>query len=90
MTDHDPDVQQAIDVAAQELARRLRPWIAGMADLDTFAVRFIEDLHKRGWRPIPRPQPIQRRPAGDPPSAEWRKVADRIRSRTEAAAEAAQ
>ena len=56
--DHDTDLQRAIDTAAQELARRLRPWVAGMADLDAFAVRFIQDMHGQGWRPIPRPAAI--------------------------------
>jgi hypothetical protein len=58
MTDRDPEVQRHIDAAAHELARRLRPWVTGMADPDAFALRFIEDMHGEGWRPIPRPAPL--------------------------------
>jgi hypothetical protein len=58
MTDHDPEVQRAIDTAAHELARRLRPWATAMADPDAFAAAFIEDLHAEGWRPIPKPLPL--------------------------------
>ena len=85
----DPDIQRAVDTAARELARRIRANPAP-ADPDALAAAYVRDLCAEGWRPIPRPQPIQSRPAGDPPSAEWRAAADRIRSRTEAAAEAAQ
>lgn len=83
MTAHDPDVQRAIDDAARELARRLRPWVAESCDLDRLAAAYVEDLHGQGWRPIPRPQAVERRPAGDPPNTEWRQAADRIRNRTE-------
>jgi len=74
------EIDQAAETAAHELARRIRANPAP-ADPDAFAKAFIADLRAEGWRPIPRPQPIQCRPAGDPPSAEWRRAADRIRNR---------
>lgn len=88
MSAHDFDAEHAAAVA--EIAALIAPRLLPGIDADRLADRAVTALRDRGWRPIPRPQPIQRRPAGDPPSAEWRKVADRIRSRTEAAAEAAQ
>lgn len=88
MSAHDFDAEHAAAVA--EIAALIAPRLLPGIDADYVAERAVTALHERGWRPIPRPQPIQRRPAGDPPSAEWRAAADRIRSRTEAAAEAAQ
>jgi len=80
---HDPDVQRAIDDAARELARRLRPWVADSCDIDRLAAAYVEDLHKRGWRPIPRTPAIERQAAGSPPPPEWRQVADKIRARAD-------
>jgi hypothetical protein len=83
VSDRDPDLQFAIDVAAQELARRLRPWVAGMADLDSFAVRFVEDMHGQGWRPIPKPPPLATGRPGDPPNTEWRQARQALTQTTD-------
>lgn len=50
MSAHDRDTERAILAAAAELARRIRPWVTGMADPDAFAARFIGDMHADGWR----------------------------------------
>ncbi|WP_395109807.1 hypothetical protein [Actinomadura sp. SCN-SB] len=79
MTDRDPTLQAEMDRAAAELARRIRPWATGMADPDSFARRFVEDLHAEGWWPHPRPLPIAPKGPPSPPNTEWRRAAAKIR-----------
>lgn len=62
MTGRDPTLQEAIDRAAHELARRIRA-NPDPADVDAFARAYLEDLYGEGWRPWPRsdriPAPAQ-------------------------------
>lgn len=67
--ERDPGLQRQMDHAAHELARRLRPWITGMADPDAFAARYIEDLHADGWWPHPRSEKIPTPGRRDPDTA---------------------
>jgi hypothetical protein len=80
MTDH--DIERAAEIAARELARRIRA-NPDPADPDAFARAFIADLRAEGWRPIPRTPAIERQAAGSPPPPEWRRVADKIRARAD-------
>lgn len=68
MTDRDPDLQHQVDRAAQELANRARATTA-LADVDTWARTFIEDLYAQGWRPVPRPPQVAHQGAQDPTTA---------------------
>src|SRR5690606_38992498 len=88
MNPHDFSAEHAAAVPeiAALIARRL---LLGI-DAVRLADRPVTSLRHRGWRPKPRPQHLQRRRAGDPPSAEWSKVHDRSHNRTESTAEAAQ
>lgn len=83
----DPDQRRAADAAARELARRLQPWIVGMADLDAFAREFITDMQGEDWRHIPRPPVLTAGGRADPAAyqrgaAKARELLARARART--------
>lgn len=71
--ERDPEIQAAIDRAAGELARRLKPWATGMADPYTFANTYIEDLIAERWRPpLGRPPDWRQHGQPAPPTDEFR------------------
>lgn len=65
-----PDVQAAIDRATRELARRLEPWAAGMADPYAFARDYVEWQHEHGLKFLPRSGRIPEQGTRDPERAQ--------------------
>lgn len=80
--DRDPAVQAEIDRAVRELTRRLRPWVTGMADVDGFAREFVEALHREGWWPHLKAEPLKPRGPASPPNADWHTAKAKIRGET--------
>jgi len=72
--------QRADEAAATLIARHLAGRLAAHIEPSIVAARLVELLREHGWRPIPRPEPLTRSGPGDPPTAEWRAAADRIRN----------
>ncbi len=85
MTDpptRDPDLQQAIDRAAAELARRICAH-PSPADVDAMARDYLAWLHDQGLRILPRPQGIPDRTAVRP--ADYKRRAKQAREALRAA-----